>query len=306
MVILENKVVKNSILRTQIVERGFVLAGNIGVERLQQIQTLFESLHNFNDKSGGMFYSLYSDDITYRENVHRSIQEILHPVYESLFQNYKTVLNSFIVKTPGQGSDFSVHQDSTGLDEMTYSPLSVWLPLQRTDMQNGTLCVVPKSHHLFHPFRGISFKSPFAEYENLVRRYLEPIVLEAGDILLFDNRLVHYSHINQLSVPRVVVMSGIFPIEADILSVYKDETLPNSPIEVYKQSDDFLITNKAFYKDCTARPVRGEVIKKIYEPLPLVSIYDFMSYMDKVGISQTNLPELMEPLFEMHIISEPN
>lgn len=126
---------------------------------------------------------------------------------------------------------------------------------------------MPKTHGFFHPYRGISFSAPFKNYEDLLKRYLVPIDLKAGDILLFDNRLVHYSHLNNSHQPRVVVMSGIFPIEAEIISVYKDENTPNSPIEIYQQTDDFLVTNTAFYENCTARPYRGEIVEKIEAPL---------------------------------------
>jgi hypothetical protein len=165
--------------------------------------------------------------------------------------------------------------------------------------------VVPKSHKFFHPYRGISFPSPFSTYENVVRRYLQPINLKAGDILLFDNRLVHYSHLNQSKTARIVVMSGIFPEEAPILSVFKDEIQADSPFEIYQQSDDFLVTNLAFFKNCTARPYRGERIKTIDQPLPDISMYDFMSLADREEVLQTNIEELINPLNQMNIISEP-
>lgn len=90
-----------------------------------------------------MFYSLYSRDIEYRKIVHESISEIMKPVYDSLFSDYKVVLNSFIVKVSGPESEFCLHQDSTSFDETKYSSLSVWIPLQDTNMSNGCMCVVP-------------------------------------------------------------------------------------------------------------------------------------------------------------------
>jgi len=306
MQVIENKVLLDENARKLIYQIGYAIVGSVGKDSLKALLSLYHSLHTFEKKEGGMFYSLYSDNLAYRQEVHHSIFELLQPIYNNYFHRYKTVINSFIVKTSGLGSDFSLHQDSTGLDEFKFSPLSVWIPLQDTNMNNGTLCVVPKTHGFFHPFRGISFSSPFATYEDVVRRYLQPINLKAGEILLFDNRLVHYSHLNNTDAPRIVVMSGVFPEEATILSVYKDESKPNSPIEVYEQSEDFLITNKAFYKDCTARPYRGKVIKTISEPLPDVSMYDFMSWATKEGVLQTHIEALSHPLNNMKIISEPN
>ena len=302
----QHQVVNNPQHRQQLFENGYAIGTNIGAEKLAALKALYTQLHNFeNGTEGGMFYSLYSDDIAYRQKVHHSIGQILQPVYDQLLNEYKTVINSFIVKKQGPGSDFTLHQDSTGLDETQHSPLSLWIPLQDTDLHNGTLCVVPKSHRMFHFLRGISFAAPFSQYQDVLFRYLQPITLKAGDVLLFDNRVVHYSHTNQSSSPRVVVMSGIFPQAAEIWSVYKDETQPESPYEIYRQTDDFLITNTAFYKNCTDRPYRGELIKTIHQPLETVTVYDFLSMAAANGVEPTNIPELMQPLHEMNIISEP-
>lgn len=297
--------VKDFTLRETLHNIGYVVSGNIGIKQIELLQNLYSSVHNFTEEQGGMFYSLYSNNLDYRGRVNSEIASILKDVYDSTFVNYKTVINSFIVKLPGPKSDFTLHQDSTGLDEMKYSPLSVWIPLQDTNLENGTLCVVPKTHRLFHPYRGISFPSAFSSYENVLKRYLVPITLKAGDILLFDNRLVHYSHINNSSQPRIVAMSGVFPKEAEIQSVYKDESVADSPLEIYRHSDDFLVTNTAFYENCTVRPYRGEVIQKITEPLESITVYDFLSWAVKNNVDATNIPQLSNAKLNMLIVSEP-
>ena len=302
---LKHTVIIDEVLREQLHQTGYAIHGNIGEENIEKLKNLYEQLHDFKTPEGGMFYSLYSNDINYRQKVHNSIGEILKPLYDGILKDYNTVINSFIVKLPGPQSDFTLHQDSTGLDEFKYSPLSLWIPLQDTDLSNGTLCVVPKTHRFFHPFRGISFSAPFAGYQDVLMRYLIPVVLKAGDILMFDNRLVHYSHLNNSEQPRIIVMSGIFPKEAGIISMYKDEAIPGSPLEIYAQSDDFLITNKAFYENCTARPYRGEKVKEIHEPLEKKTVYDFLSWAAREHLEATNIGQLTDVQFNMKIVSEP-
>jgi hypothetical protein len=298
-------VVEGKELQDSLYKDGFSVSGNIGEKRIASLKALYHQLHDFKESNGGMFYSLYSNDINYRKKVHFEIEAILKDVYDSLFVDYKTVINSFIVKLPGPKSDFTLHQDSTGLDEYKDSPLSVWIPLQDTDISNGTLCVIPKTHGFFHPYRGISFASPFSNYEDLLRKYLIPINLKAGDVLLFDNRLVHYSHLNFSDVPRIVAMSGIFPKDAEIVSVYKDESIMGSPLEIYKQEEDFLLTNTAFYENCTARPYLGKKVLEVKESLEEKTVYDFLNWTDKEGVEPTNISQLVEVAFNMNIISEP-
>ncbi len=300
----KHSIIRSETTREKIHETGYTVEGNIGVENIKKLYALYKELHNFNAPQGGNFYSLYSDDIVYRKKVHDSIGAILYPLYDKLFMEYKSVINSFIIKVPGPQSEFTLHQDSTGLDEMKYSPLSLWIPLQDTNMQNGTLCMVPKSHRFFHPYRGISYASPFHRFEDLLRSYLVPLDLKAGDIVMFDNRTVHYSHLNNSNTDRVVVMSGLFPINAKIEMCYRDESRLNSPIEIYEMEEDFLLTNKAFFNDCTARPSRGNVVRNV----PAVSeksMYEFMSYAAANEIVQTNIEKLVNIGHTMNIVSEP-
>jgi hypothetical protein len=100
-------------------------------------------------------------------------------------------------------------------------------------------------------------------------------------------------------------MSGLFPTSADILSVYKDTDTPNSPIEIYKQKEDFLLTNIAFFENCTARPYQGTVIQKINEPLEKKTVYDFLRWAKESGVNQTNIDCLLNDKINMNIISEP-
>ncbi|MFN8321333.1 MAG: phytanoyl-CoA dioxygenase family protein [Chitinophagales bacterium] len=299
-----HKIIKSNELRNTLHEEGCAVEGNIGAENIYKLYSLYEELHHFNTPQGGNFYSLYSDDLAYRKKVHDTIGQVLYPVYNLIFENYKSVINSFIIKVPGPQSEFTLHQDSSGLDELKHSPLSLWIPLQDTTLENGTLCVVPKSHRFFYPYRGISFAAPFAQYEDLLRTYLRPIHLKAGDLFMFDNRLVHYSHLNKSTANRVVVMSGLFPVEAGIESCYQDESVTDSPIEIYSQTEDFLLTNTAFFNDCTARPTRGEVVRKI-SSLPAKSKYDWMSFAAANEVSQTFIDELINVKHAMNIVSEP-
>ncbi len=300
----KHKIVRNPDLREELHKEGYAVRGNIGKDKLTALKSFYSEWHKFNAPEGGNFYSLYSDDINYRQRVHESIGSILYPVYDTLFEGYKSVINSFIIKVPGPKSEFTLHQDSSGLDELQYSPLSLWIPLQDTSLQNGTLCVIPQSHRFFYPYRGISFASPFQAYEDLLRTYLVPIELSAGDIFMFDNRLVHYSHLNTSDVDRVVVMSGLFPVEAGLEVCYRDEAAPDSPIEIYSQSEDFLITNTKFYKDCTARPDRGTIVRTAVQK-ENKSMYDFMTYAAANGVGQTFIPALMNIRHSMNILSEP-
>ena len=281
-------VVKDALFAGALQNVGYTIAGKLDDATLENLTALYQSLHNFQSPKGGMFYSVYSHDLLYRQKVHQGIGQILNSVYSTLFTDYKSVLNSFIIKISGPESEFSLHQDSTSLDEMKYSCLSVWIPLQDTNMSNGYMCVVPHSHKMFYPYRDISFPQPFDGISDTLRKYLQPIEMKAGEILLFDNRLVHNSVVNSSGKDRVVVMSGIFPSEGRIIRCYKDVAKKDNSIEVIEQADDFLLTFENFFHDCTCRPETGKSIGFVDWDVSPMSKEVFLGLCSKYGLKESN------------------
>lgn len=104
--VVKNKVVKDEKIKTHLFETGYTVAGNIGSFAIENLKLLYDKIHDFKTPDGGMFYSLYSNDLTYRKTVHEEIRKLMLPIYDSLFENYKIVINSFIVKTSGTQKRF--------------------------------------------------------------------------------------------------------------------------------------------------------------------------------------------------------
>lgn len=290
----EYTALKNSKLKNEIFENGFAVI-SIDFSILTKLKHVYNENHKLKHENGGMFYSVYSENLEYRNKIHLELGKILSPFYQETFINYKVVLNSFIIKGFGEKSEFQVHQDSTGLDESKYSPLSVWIPLEAVNENNGSLHVIPKSHHYATPFRGISIKPNFQDYTKDLMPYFKPLNLEKGQAIIFDNRLIHTSSKNLSNQNRVVVMSGIFPKDAKIISCYQSEN--SDFIEIFEQNDDFLLQNKAFYNNCTARPYLGNSIKKVKNP---ISDFDYEKLISSCSPQTNNLT-----FEETHFITEP-
>ena len=184
--IKKNDVIKCKKMKNKIFQNGFAVA-NIENDKLIRLKNIYEQNHSINNSLGGMFYSVYAQNTEYRKKIHLEIEEVVHDNYHELFLDYKVVLNSFIIKSPGNGSEFQPHQDSTGLDETKHSPLSVWIPLEDVDEKNGCIFLIPKSHHLAPIYRGISMKPNFDSIKNEIKKYFIPITLRKGEILIFLN-----------------------------------------------------------------------------------------------------------------------
>lgn len=170
---VSHKILKDSNLRDIVDNEGLKKLNIVDNEALNALTKLFEEFHRVDDKRGGMFYSVYSKDINYRKQINKAIISILAPIFEFLFSDYRVVLASFVVKYPGPMSEFALHQDGTGVDELNFSAVSLWIPLQDVDINNGAMALIPYSHHFFSPYRHISIPTPFDKIQSRVKEYLQ-------------------------------------------------------------------------------------------------------------------------------------
>lgn len=294
-------VFKDAGLASRIEEEGFAVVDFLSPDQLEQMQSLYGEEHRLEDEKGGMFYTVYSQDVAYRKRIHEMLQDILQPSLEAHFENYSNALNFFINKLPGDQSGFALHQDSSAIDEFKHSALSVWMPLQNVDENNGALWLIEKTHQLFSPFRSVSFAPPFAAIKDTLVDYLQPIPLKAGQALFFDARVVHTSGRNTSGKNRLAVVSGILPAEYDFQLSYQDA--PNDPIELYRQAPDFLINYPNFFHDCTLRPTIGERIGEAPFVYPSVSKEQFEADCAALSIPKRN--RYKEHNSEINFITEP-
>lgn len=257
---IEHSIIRNKDLKKQIHESGFSIQNLIPLTAIDELLQLFNQYHSLKDEKGGIFFSIFSQNTDYRKAIHDQISTILQPIIEPIFQNYKIVINSFVVKISGPESEFYVHQDTTSLDEWSFSPLSLWIPLQDVNQDNGCLGIIPYSKHFFFPYRSISFPAPFDGIQETVKKYLQPVEMKTGEVLLFDNRTLHHSYSNISGKPRISVICGIFPKDAPIQTCTKPKYEFGGKVEVIEHDDSYLLTGKTFLKNNDKRPESGKSI----------------------------------------------
>jgi ectoine hydroxylase-related dioxygenase (phytanoyl-CoA dioxygenase family) len=297
--------VKEEKLRERLHTVGYSKLPLLKPDMLEALQKIYQEEHKLSNKDGGMFYSMYSKDLAYRKRVHQKIEAVLAPVLEEHFQDYKNVINTFVVKLPGEKSEFYVHQDTSGMDEFQYSPLSLWIPLQDIQTENGALALIEKSQWFFSPYRGVSFPFPFRSIHETVKEYLQPIEMKKGEALFFDNRIIHNSLANTSSEVRIAIVCGIFPKEAGFRSCYQKEK--EAPIEVYAHDDNYLLEYPHFFYDCTERPSSGKVVKKVQEAFPEMDAKSFEELCTINKIPKRNTVQNISPnTTNCELIAEPD
>lgn len=278
--------VRNEALKNELHESGYKVVGGLAQEVIEELNVLYNGSHDL--KETGMFYTLYSKDIAYRQRIFDSLNKILSAYYDEHLADYKIAYNIFVVKNPGKESEFFVHQDPSMVDEFKYSPLHIWLPLCDIDENNGALCLTPGTNHLYMPYRSVAFPNPFEKVNDLVRDYMVPVYMKAGEAIFFDPRVVHCSLPNFSDKTRVAVLTGVVPKEAEVVITHQEPDEPNK-IELIRQKDDFYIQADDFYLTCKCRPALGTLSELISYTPPVYSKDNFLEFAKKQGLSPLNI-----------------
>lgn len=253
--------IKDSIIANELMEQGYSIVSLNELVDLDEIYDLYKNSHVFTSGSGGTFWSIYSQDIAYKQKVHDALGKIMGPLLHHYFTNFKTMINAFVVKVVGKNSYMHLHRDTTAMNETLFSPISLWLPLNTVDEDNGALFVVPKSHHLSPLYRAVTIPADYRDIEDICWQYAKKIFLQKGQAVIFDPRILHFSSPNISAENRVAIVSSIFHYSAALQICYLDNS--KNEIEIYEQEDKFMIENQKFLINYLDKPAVGKLIKQL-------------------------------------------
>jgi hypothetical protein len=116
-----------------------------------------------------------------------------------------------------------LHRDYTTQDESRFQYRNIWVPLVDTTPENGALYALKYSHRLFDYPLPMFCKWPYIQHQELLFKHCEVIDAKAGDLVVYADRTLHGSFINQTSMPRPVVHFGLLHPEAGLCYCYLDE-----------------------------------------------------------------------------------
>lgn len=143
-----------------------------------------------------------------RMSMREAITRPARAVFDDDVRLFEDKLN---LKLPG-GSPYPWHQDwpccwRAQTDEL----ITCFVYLDDADTTNGCLHVIPGSHlgRPIHPFKG---NGHFEVDPSTVDESLAvPVPLAAGDMIVFDPYLLHFSDLNRGNVPRRAIIYTYYP-----------------------------------------------------------------------------------------------
>ncbi len=159
------------------------------------------------------------------------VRDRVGPAIAGLLPGWVAFVGAFISKAPCPESVVFLHQDWTYVDERRARAFVVWCPLVPVGVREGTLHVVPGSHRWSDRTRGSHFPQPYEQVEQVViERFCLPVPLEAGQAVVYDSALLHYSPPNDSDRVRPVVAAGLAPAGMPLVHHWSD---PDGHVRVF-------------------------------------------------------------------------
>lgn len=229
---------KNADLQKQIELQGYARFPLLNSGEVAKLLSQYQA--GIADEKSGFHCTMFSPNESYRTSVDKLIKETVKRSLTDQIEGAHMLYANFMVKEADTGSNFYVHQDWTYVDESKTSSWAIWVPLVDLTENNGALHVVPESHKMTNYFRGPGIADALEGLHDVIRNELGvPLYLKAGEAVVWNHRLVHYSPANLSSTSRVAATVILVPEEAQVLHCRagSDEL----EVDVYKATTDFYV-----------------------------------------------------------------
>ncbi len=172
-------------------------------------------------KRQGCHSSFDDPDPEYRLRVFEIVRDTFMPRLASVIDDYRMTLGGIFVKTPGS-AEVPLHNDWTFTTDPDQVTLNVWCPLVDVDDRNSGLRLVSGSHRLFEQIGAPGVAPYFADYEQELKERSALMDLSAGEAVIFDSNLLHWSRPNLSDDIRPAVAFICVPASATPAMYRKD------------------------------------------------------------------------------------
>lgn len=260
-------------------EKGYVTVQFYTPEEIEELNRLYDDLHPVDEK--GFYPSTFSQDKNYRQKADEEIRRIGNRTISNVLQDQKVVCGSFIVKYPGPDSEMCVHQDMTLVDETEFTGINIWCPLVDLTETNGAIYTLPKSHRLYPTYRGATVPNIYQDVTKEIVGFMTPLYLKAGEAVIFDQSIIHYSPPNFSDERRVVTNIYFTHRDARFRTAYYNKEEDPEKVEIFEQDESFMTDFEQFGDNIYDRPKIGKSLGKFDYHFKRLSVEDLESAYGK-------------------------
>lgn len=225
----------DKLLQSKFEQKGYVVISSL--LNIEELNSLNNFILKFENEFVGAFHTThFSTDTAYKREVHEAITSIVFPRASCFINKFKPILGNFMIKNPSFEFSMDLHSDWTYVDEEKYYSMAIWVPLVDVDTENGCLGIIEGSHKITNKVRGpLIRQSSRIHDKEWEKNYGKFIPLKAGDAVIYNHSLLHFSPPNKTNEIRPAINLSVVPEEADCIHYCQPEGSNN--IEVYNVPD---------------------------------------------------------------------
>lgn len=302
---MPNVVFKDETLEKEFNQKGYVKIPFLNSEEIEHLKSMFfdtiaesggpKTSGDVDFDTEGLItydFTFIDKNTDYKRKVFKIITEAFEKKTDHYLNNYRPIIANYIRKQQ-DGGEVPMHQNWAFVDEEKYTSVSVWVPLVDSNEENGTLQMVDGSHKRFGKYRG-----PMVPWElrglkhEITGKHLTPMNVKAGECVVLDDSIVHYSNVNKTPGLRLAIQLILVPKEAPTIHYHLDRDKDKNTIEVFETDLDFYMNFHPWLK-----PTNKKLIRLQHFEEQQFTYKDFLS-----GLSAPRFDEKpgVAPLFKDH------
>ncbi len=244
-------VFKDTQLQSEFEKEGYIIVDFLDKESAMSLLSRYEELTAQNrkrsdspTKSHETEISIFNKNKEFTKAVHQEIVKTFAKGTDELLNDYVPIMGNMVYKNPEETRDFSLHQDWRFSDETQHTSINIWCPLVDTNVQNGTLHIIKRSH-LFqkNTIRGANIGDASNKISEFIKEHFgTSFSLKVGQAIILNTQLYHFSPPNLSKASRPVALLAMLPKESEMSFYYKNPNTNSggNPIEKYEINSEFM------------------------------------------------------------------
>jgi len=204
-------------LESQLESRGWVVVPLLDQSEVAHLRDFYRSRSaDGTQNPDGAYNPTYAEFSVihstpeFREEAYREIVDVVAVRSQEWLRSFRPLVANFVNKLPGQGV-VPMHQNWSVVDETRFRSVSVWVALVDCTVENGTLELLAGSHRDFREPRGMWAYEAFADVGDGVHDMLDRVEVTAGQAIILDDAVVHFSPPNESSLDRLAIQLIMVP-----------------------------------------------------------------------------------------------
>jgi ectoine hydroxylase-related dioxygenase (phytanoyl-CoA dioxygenase family) len=186
--------------------------------------------------------SILDTNLDYKRKTDALLRSVFDRHVETVLNGYRIRNCNLYVKPPGTGQ-FTLHQDWPTIPDLDDTTVTIWCPLGDVVAQNGALQFVVGSHKLLPHVEGPGVPGFFRDFhDSVIEKYLTPIPMKAGEAVIFDEGVIHWSARNGSDRPRIAIAIQCVPGDVPPVYYFMDPARPDR-FELIEADTEFWITS---------------------------------------------------------------